>query len=442
LSAVLHSIDALFGLVSESKSLLDQTPLHEQPFRQLRVWNNDMLEFVDTIRSCNTHQRRITDDILVLSKLDSELFLISPTVFHLETFVRQIEKTFGPEAREAKIDFTVSIDDSAQSLGIEWVKADPGRFMQVLTSLVANAIKFTRDQNGPREIDIRLGAGSSTDLPVFINLNMVEDTTCEDSTDKTLREDELYLWCSVKDTGCGMDTKERTRILSQFRQASPKTYNRYGGSGFGLVVSRKLVKLQAGRIGFISNQGAGSTFVFSAKATRASSNELQLSREVEKKLSSAAHRSKPSLIGPTEKPPQYNILLVEDNLINQKVLKKSLLRHGFSVQVSNNGLEAITFLKTTKCWNSCNMPSETQPAVDLILMDIEMPVMDGLECTKAIRAAQSDGTVGRHIPIVAVTANARPAQLEAALNAGMDDTIVKPFRITDLEPILHRFLAI
>ena len=162
---------------------------------------------------------------------------------------------------------------------------------------------------------------------------------------------------------------------------------------------------------------------------------------MEKKLSSAAHRSKPSLIGPTEKPPQYNILLVEDNLINQKVLKNSLLRHGFSVQVSNNGLEAIKFLKTTKCWNSCNMQSETQTAVDLILMDIEMPVMDGLECAKAIRAAQADGTVGRHIPIVAVTANARPAQLEAALNAGMDDTIVKPFRITDLEPILHRFLV-
>jgi CheY-like chemotaxis protein len=319
-------------------------------------------------------------------------------------------------------------------LEIDWINADSGRLTQVLVNLITNAIKFTKDEKEAKNIDVCIGASLSSHHPVFADLTMVGKSPSERyANDESPLN--VYLWCSVTDTGCGMDSEGRARIFPRFGQASPKTYSKYGGSGLGLVVSRKLVDLQNGQIGFVSREGVGSTFAFSARVSRSLPVESKLHMEPIKETRDVAPRPMVLLPHDAEQHIRLNILLVEDNLVNQKVLKKQLQRQGHFVHTADNGQEAISFLKTTVHWIVCETAPEVQPAIDLVLMDIEMPVMDGLECARLIRAAELNGSINKHFYIVAVTANARPEQLKLALSAGMDNAIAKPFRITSLEPI-------
>jgi CheY-like chemotaxis protein len=130
-----------------------------------------------------------------------------------------------------------------------------------------------------------------------------------------------------------------------------------------------------------------------------------------------------------------SILLVEDNLINQRVLKKQLQRHGYIVHTADNGQEAFDFIKTTQHWKGA---TASAPRIDVILMDIEMPIVNGLECASMIRAAQHDGSISKHLHIIAVTANARPEQLKRAKETGMDDAVPKPFRVKDLAAVIEQ----
>jgi CheY-like chemotaxis protein len=141
-------------------------------------------------------------------------------------------------------------------------------------------------------------------------------------------------------------------------------------------------------------------------------------------------------------PSGCSILLVEDNLVNQKVLQKQLTKHGYRVQIANHGQEALDYLITTTAWRQQD-PKEATPLPDLhvILMDIEMPVMDGMTCSKRIRELQNTGDILRHIPIVAVSANARAEQTKQALDAGMDDFITKPFRMPELTSVITKLLG-
>ncbi|KAF9693442.1 hypothetical protein EKO04_008877 [Ascochyta lentis] len=439
LSAVVHSTEALSQLLQETKSLLVQTSADALTNR-LSELNRDMSDLVDTIFSCSMHQKRITDDILALSKLNSDLLEISPTVFHVETFIREVEKTFKVPATQIGIEFAVLPDLSLTSLGIDWIKADPGRIRQVLVNLITNAIKFTREETGTRNIAVRIGVSSSLPHRVFHNLTVVEDEVPPPTINEVVSADDVYLWCSVKDTGCGMDTAGRMRIFSRFTQASPKTYNKYGGSGLGLVVSRKLVVLQGGQIGFTSEIGAGSIFVFSVKACRASNPNLSTgpSTEPSKTISEKAPLPAAGQNQTAQAQAQLRILLVEDNLVNQKVLSKQLKRQGHTVHTSDNGQEAFNFIKTTQHWKDGANPSEAPPAIDVILMDIEMPVLNGFECTSLIREAERDGSINKHLPIIAVTANARPEQLKQVLESGMDDAVTKPFQMKDLARVFER----
>nr|OQO26762.1 hypothetical protein B0A51_05646 [Rachicladosporium sp. CCFEE 5018] len=133
--------------------------------------------------------------------------------------------------------------------------------------------------------------------------------------------------------------------------------------------------------------------------------------------------------------PSYTILVVEDNLVNQKVMQRQLVKMGHKIYVASNGIEALAFLATTSCWKD-NADSPIQLSV--ITMDIEMPIMDGVTCTREIRAAEAIGDIVRHVPIIAVSANARHEQINFAIECGMDDAISKPFRITELIPKIER----
>ena len=131
--------------------------------------------------------------------------------------------------------------------------------------------------------------------------------------------------------------------------------------------------------------------------------------------------------------------MVEDNLVNQKILRMQLQKLGHEVHVVSHGREALDFLQTTSCWEGV---ATSHTDISVILMDIEMPVMNGLECTKRIRQAESEGLVRRHLPIIAVSANAREGQVRYAMECGVDDAISKPFRVADLMPIVERLVLV
>lgn len=389
------------------------------------------LESVSIIISCCAHQRRIVDDILTLSKLDSKLLEIAPSLTNLDTMLFELEKMFDADAQ--KFDVTLRLD---KDLGdIRWAMLDTGRLTQVLTNLMTNAAKFTHKE-AERTITITVGISrtrpSERDLDVeFVPAGIARERNHAGS--RTGSDEEFYLHFTVSDTGCGFDEEQKSRIFERFSQASPRTHSKYGGSGLGLFISREMIELQGGEIGVRSRPGKGATFAFYIAARTADAPP----QPVQQSLSSPAPMSgrRPS----ENTRARYSILVVEDNLVNQKILRMQLQKLGHEVHVVSHGREALDFLETTSCWEG---GTASHIHVSIILMDIEMPVMNGLECTRRIREAESEGLVKRHLPIIAVSANAREGQVRYAMECGVDDAISKPFRVADLMPIIERLALV
>jgi CheY-like chemotaxis protein len=339
---------------------------------------------------------------------------------------------------------------------IDWVKLDPSRLLQVLINLTTNAIKFTGGQD-KRSIVVSIGASSTR--PGTAEANVSYFPSRLQRKDLTADEVEwgsgenIYLQFAVQDTGRGLDESEKTLLFQRFRQASPRTHVQYGGSGLGLFISRELTELQGGEIGVASERGIGSTFAFYIKARRledmpentpiaatvnslrrSSSNTNATSFTVENRRHAggmSVYRSntkgrmrRASAIATSPSVPststldysKLKALIVEDNLVNQRVLQKQLRNIGFDAEVANHGGEALEILKTSRFWTG-----REKDGIELaiILMDLEMPVMDGLTCARTIRNLERAGSIVKHVPIIAVTANVRLEQIEMAISAGM-----------------------
>lgn len=409
--------------------------------------------------------------------------------------VDQALKMFHNELHRSNVELDYRVGSSYGELGVEWVLLDPTRFLQILVNLLNNAVKFTKHEDS-RRITVTLeacyprptgkeygvvfapftprhGAQSSVDLG---------DTPLDGT--RTPR-DGIYIYVSIKDTGVGIMQHELDHLFQRFQQASPKTYAQYGGSGLGLWISKELCAKLGGQIGVASTVTSdksthGSTFAFYVQAPRCASptaqqqqietdNNVETARKVSldeikidmSPLPSAQKEptdthTQLSVKSPPEKvitngtsssssdlpTPVVRLLVVEDNLINQKVMRKQLLRAGFQVAVANHGKEALECIYPTSSPHQ-NLP----PPFDVILMDVEMPIMGGLECTRIIRSREqqkqylssttsnnnsSDSTISKKLPILGVTANARAEQQTAALEAGMNCVVTKPFHMKDL----------
>ncbi|KAK0118177.1 hypothetical protein ONS95_012482 [Cadophora gregata] len=475
LSAILQCSDEITTSLMDLKASDEASKSSEKLLDTLE----NSIDASQTIALCAQHQKRIVDDILTLSKLDSALLVVTPVSVQPVAVVQRALKMFEGELDTNDIAMEFMMETSYLDLQVDWVKLDPSRLLQVLINLTTNAIKFTHGQN-KRTIIVSVGAskerpvGESSDVSYFPSRSKRKDLITEDAEWGT--GDEIYLHFAVQDTGRGLDEKEKTLLFQRFSQASPRTHVQYGGSGLGLFISRELTELQGGEIGVSSERGVGSTFAFYIKARkvdgfaedtpisttinalRRNSSNSAVTIESRKNSSGKAihrshttgHRRRSTVTPPISSPPpqpvtgitmdhsKLKILIVEDNLVNQKVLQKSLKNQGFMTELANHGGEALEILKTSNYWTG---REKDGMELAVILMDLEMPVMDGLTCTRQIRGYEADGTIVKHVPIIAVTANARLEQIDTALAAGMDNVVSKPFQIPQLIPKIYELVT-
>jgi signal transduction histidine kinase len=274
LSALIGCADEIISLLNDFRNAVrnsGKSPLTGSEVAKSLYLLDEAVEAADTIIYCAMHQKRIIDDILTLSRLDSNLLLVSPEPSQPLQLVRSAIKMFEAELKrsDTKLDFVE--EDSLQALNIQWTLLDPSRVLQVLINLMTNAIKFTRTEE-TRHIKITMGA--SLDKPSESNIHHVEfvrkNQTSPDQTTKAEWGDGqiIYLAITVEDTGCGLSPSEIKNLFHLFTQGSPKTHQTYGGSGLGLFISRQLVEMQGGEIGVASTAGEGSIFQFYVKTRR------------------------------------------------------------------------------------------------------------------------------------------------------------------------------
>ncbi|KAL1648729.1 hypothetical protein SLS58_001905 [Diplodia intermedia] len=428
------------------------------------------------------------DDILTISKLDSGLFSINPIEVQPVALIQDLSKMFAGEYNAAGITQMTVVEDSYKTLAVDWVLLDSSRLTQILINLITNSIKFTQYQPS-REIQIRIGASKekpamSAEGIQYLDFRMKR----EDLTQRREWGDgeELYLHFSVADTGCGLTVDEKKLLFMRFSQA-PRTMVHYGGSGLGLFICRELTELQGGSIGVDSESGKGSTFAFYVKTrrmlprtaelpTRAAHQSQDLTalhqlqnieQTFEQPLMPRKDQLAPSPFShqattrppsptttvtttnttnstnsvppsvPSPPRPPFDCLIVEDNKVNQQVMSKGLVKLGHTVFVANHGAEALDFLRTTRHWRGNASDAQN---LSVVLMDIEMPVMDGLTCVREIRRLEKEGDIADRIRVIAITANARVEQVNTAKHAGMDDVVSKPFRVAELIASIERLV--
>ena len=413
LSAIFHSAD----MISTSLAELQISGYSNEKFLEML---NSNVEAANTIIMCARHQKRIVDDVLTLSKLEYMLLSVSPQKVQPEGLVERIVRMFRADLTSHGISVNIVPEPSYQSCSVDYAMLDPNRVTQVFINLLTNAIKFTRTE-ARKEIKIRYGAVLSDprkSFPDAIHWAPVQQEASEMSdfiTDPEWGTGEIFfLACSITDTGAGMAPEEIPRLFTRFEQANAKTSIKYGGSGLGLFISQKLAERQGGEIGVSSELGKGSTFVFYIKCRRAAT----MVRQIDESNLTDRQEQPPSPSRGSEN--TMHVLLVEDNIVNQQVLRKQLVKAGCTVHVANHGLEALEVLRRSTCWFENN---DESIHLDIILMDWEMPIMDGLTCSREIRALHEAGKITRHIEIIGITANAREEQIQLAIANG----IVRPF---------------
>ncbi|KAI9705907.1 MAG: hypothetical protein M1836_005313 [Candelina mexicana] len=411
------------------------------------------IDAAQTIALCAQHQKRIVDDVLTMSKLDSALLLVTPVDVSPTSVVQRALKMFEGELQKVDIEMRFVVDKSYKDLNIGWVKMDPSRLLQVLINLTTNAIKFTTTES-KRTITVTIGASSKRPTKENAQISYFPSRSKRKSSISGAdwgTGEKVFLHFAVQDTGRGLSESEKKLLFMRFSQTTARTHVTYGGSGLGLFISRELTELQGGEIGVTSESGKGSTFAFYIKARRSSAlkDEVEVQRpiagkssEVRKKLASQSKTDQAptprasSATGDSET--AFIVLVVEDNLVNQRVLQKQLRNLGCVVYVANHGGEALDWLQNSRFWKDHNQEA---PDLTVILMDQEMPVMDGLTCTRKIREYEQSGQIIRHVPVIAVTANARSEQIATAIEAGMDDVVSKPFRISELMPKIEELVS-
>lgn len=365
LSSVSHEmrtpLNGIIGLVNlfESTSLTEE---QKDYMESLRVSSNNLLILIN--------------DVLDMSKIQAGKMNIESIIFNLDNLLKNINNTFKHEATRKKLVFTIEVAPGTPSTLI----GDPTRLGQVLINLIGNALKFTEQ-------------GS---VKLIVHAQQLSDSI-------------VNLHFRVQDTGIGISKEQLKRLFQSFSQAGADTHRKYGGTGLGLAISKTLVEIQAGKIYAESEVNEGTVFRFYIpyKVAKAGAAEVE---------NTVPGSGVTSMLGIENNFPPLHCLIVEDNLINQKVAYHTLRKAGITADFANNGLEAVNILKAA------------QTRYDFILMDIEMPEMNGYDATIAIR-----NKLGlTRIPIIAMTASALSGDKAHCFEVGMNDYVPKPFTPEEL----------
>ena len=349
--------------------------------------NDRQRDFLQKIQRSSKHLLGIINDVLDFSKMEAGKLSLEHIEFNLPTIITDLSSVLETKTAERGIRLITHVDERLP----EQFKGDPLRLQQILLNFANNAVKFT--ESG--EIEIRV-------------------ERCGAQVDKTL------LKFSVRDTGIGLTPAQQRRLFRSFEQADGSTTRKYGGSGLGLAICRRLAELMDGEVGVVSQPGEGSTFWFKV-ALQAGSGQ----QDDADSAGGGAGRPQAAELDTEQLKRQLQgarVLLVEDNMLNQEVACELLAQMGIEVQTAVNGVEALEKL-------------ETAP-FDLVLMDMQMPVMDGLTATRTIRQHERL----KKLPVLAMTASALPADRAQCLQAGMDDFLAKPIEPETLWRELSRWI--
>ncbi|MDP2077179.1 MAG: PAS domain-containing protein [Sulfuricurvum sp.] len=319
----------------------------------------------------------VLNNVLDYSKIEAHKLELESTAFNLDDLINNLIAMLSYKAEQKHLSLETHIEDNVPRTLI----GDPLRLQQILANLTVNALKFT--ESGYVRISISA----------------------------TPQEDRNKLTFSISDSGIGMSEQEQTALFQPFSQVDTSFTRKYGGSGLGLMITKELVDLMEGEITVESVSGEGSTFTFTAIFEHAASDESS-QKTIQSDISSLPNHK------------QWHILLVEDNDLNQLVASERLKQMGITCSIANNGLEAVEMVQ--------------KETFDAILMDMQMPVMDGLTATKEIRKLQGFA----NLPIIALSAAVLQDDLLLAQEAGMNDFVAKPIDKIALQNVLSKWLSI
>jgi len=332
------------------------------------------LEYLQRINNAAKTLLGIINDILDFSKMEANKMDLHNASFRLSDTLQSVYDLMLVKSQEKDLDLYFKVNEDVPDI----LRGDSLRLAQVLINLCTNALKFTDQGSVGLVVSLRNRTGKVIELQF-----------------------------AAHDTGIGISKSAQENIFDSFSQVDGSNSRQYGGTGLGLAISRLLVQMMGGEIWVESELGKGSTFYFTVRMQEGKPEELK-SREADV----------PTLDDAVL--PSLHVLLVEDNEINQEIAREILKDMGLEVVLAENGVEAV------EMWDKEN--------IDLILMDIQMPVMDGLAATQAIRSSSNPYAKG--IPVIAMTANAMTGDKEKSLEAGMDEHITKPLDINELRRAL------